>query len=799
MKRTSMAQHFTWVALAALILVVTAPGVWSQGTGEVIIQRIDTSEFPTMRAYVSVAGDGGVRIAGLSDANFGVWEDGATVQAKVSEKTLGVQIALIIDASGSIVREGATGKTRLEEAKEAIDELVLTEKWIDRETRQDWVTVLVPEGDSVRILNKDKEHPATWTNDYNHIHNVALLYNPPPRVGNTPLFKMLFSALDLMDMRADEQRRFCSIIVFSDGIDVVSEVVLQDAVSKANARHVPIYSILLGPKETEAAKNLKRLSTLTGGAYYHYESLDSLTPLFGQTASQRAQYVLTWRSRIAQSGDHTLQVTVSGGPDLEAETSEAFSIAVLPPKVEITNPTSDVRVEHTVKVDEKVPEYLQPVNIRWEWPDGHPRQIVRAEYILDGTVYPVTEPPFDTFMFNVSALSEGDHSLQVGVVDDLGLRGESETVPIFRTITRIKPLSVEILSPLPGTRITREAKWWWVEPETIEPRTQLIEASWQEVDGHSRTATRAEYWVDGEVAAKMEPPAGFFEWDLSTVGSGAHVMQVRVADELGLVGESPAVPIIVHVFVPPRPSPQIYVALAVAFCALALALYVYVKRPAVVTTAVTGMVSKIKELTEPFIQRGAGLRRQEARAYLVVLEGEENVREPIPLLSENTRLGRDESLVTVVFQNRTVSRLQARIAEEQDSTFHIYDEGSTGGTYVNYEIVPATGQLLQHNDRISLGRVQLQFKLGGIYREERLVETEPSVAQPPGEPGVWPEGEGEETRPFEGQDFDLSRSTHEERDEETSAFHGQGFRSQRSGGTGEEPQPFEGQEFPPRD
>jgi len=787
MKRASIARHLTWLTLAALILAANAQSVWSQGTGKVIIQRIDTSEFPTLRAYVSVAAEGGAGVAGLSKANFGVWEDGAPVQAEVSEQTLGAQIALIIDASGSIVREGATGKTRLEEVREAIDELVLTEKWIDRKTRRDWMVVLVPEGDSVRILNKDKEHPGTWTNDYNHIHNVTLLYNPPPRVGNTPLFKMVFRALDLMDTSVDEHRRFRSIIVFSDGIDVVSEVELQDAVSKANAKHVPIYGVLLGPKETEAARNLKRLSTLTGATYYHYKSLDSLTPLFGQIASQRAQYVLTWRSRIAQSGDHTLQVNVNGGPDLAAGTSESFSISVLPPKVEITNPTSDINVEMTVNYNESPPEMRQEVNIRWEWPDGHPRQVVRAEYILDGTAFPVTEPPLDVFVFNLSALSEGDHSLQARVVDDLGLRGESNTIPIYVNKCIRRPFNVEIVSPSLGTRIIRESRWWWADPVEIEPRTQLIEAKWQLADECGpREAKRVEYWIDGKLAnpQNMEPPAQFFEWDLSSLGSGAHVIQVRVVDELGLVGESPAVPVIVHVIIPPKPPWQVYVALAVAFGALALAVYVYFKRPEVVTTAVTGMVSRIKELTEPFIQKGPAGRRREAKAYLVVLEGEENVREPIPLFGENVRLGRDESLVTVVFHDRTVSRLHARISEEQDGTFRIYDEGSTSGTYVNYEAVPATGQLLQHNDRISLGRVQLQFKLGGLYAEERHIDTEPITPQPPEEPSAWPEEPGleprwpgeEDTQPFEGQDFD---------------------QRQRAWDHGEDTQPFEGQEFQP--
>lgn len=116
--------------------------------------------------------------------------------------------------------------------------------------------------------------------------------------------------------------------------------------------------------------------------------------------------------------------------------------------------------------------------------------------------------------------------------------------------------------------------------------------------------------------------------------------------------------------------------------------------------------------TEPSVRRTAGWSQTSSRAVLHVLSGDEPNRRPFPLIKGSTRLGRDAALVDVVFENPHVSRLHARI-EEEAGHFAIYDEGSTSGTYVNDVDVPVTGCVLQHNDCIDLGSVQLRFELPG--------------------------------------------------------------------------------------
>jgi predicted component of type VI protein secretion system len=64
----------------------------------------------------------------------------------------------------------------------------------------------------------------------------------------------------------------------------------------------------------------------------------------------------------------------------------------------------------------------------------------------------------------------------------------------------------------------------------------------------------------------------------------------------------------------------------------------------------------------------------------------------------------------VVFADRSVSRLHARILENKGE-YRIYEEGSSSGTYVNFERLGLAPRTLQDMDRIHLGRVHLRFHL----------------------------------------------------------------------------------------
>lgn len=598
-----------------LLFSTSVNGVFAAEGGDAVITRVDTSKFPIVSAYISVSDSRGRHVAGLTRASFRVTEDGKPVSdLKVTNTAVGVQIGIILDASGSTLLKDKDGITRLDKAKIAISHLLLGyqgKHWFGAGGRTDWVSVLVPTGEESFSI------AVPWTTDGGKAYNITYMYRPPQGISNTPLFKMIFSAIESFDDPKVPKGLQRSLLVFSDGVDVVSEIDLQDAVSRAQENHVKIYTVLLGNPDSKAARNLKRLSTLTNGSFY---TLKNTSDLWNEITSMGNQYVLTFRSAIHSSGTHELNVSVNSS-SLILQASKTFSIILQPPTVKILKPSPNTTIlrktDNPKEAFSDIEPKTLPVAIAWEWPDGHPRSIKRVDYIIGETKFPVNSPPFDRYSIDISNLLPGTYSIQAQVIDELGLVGNSDPVPV--TINVVQP-------PTPV-------------PESMKK-------------------------VVREVVKKNNPM-----------------------------------------------TPISYLALAIGLFSLALAVYLYFRKPEMVEGAIATIATTVKTVTEPFfLDKSKGPSNKEAKAYLVVLEGEETGR-TIPLTSEHVRLGRDPSLVNVVFNNKTVSRLHARISQEPDGSLHIYDEGSTSGTYVNYEQVPMGGQQLFEGDIINLGQVEMKFTL----------------------------------------------------------------------------------------
>ncbi|WP_299285403.1 FHA domain-containing protein [Thermoflexus sp.] len=239
---------------------------------------------------------------------------------------------------------------------------------------------------------------------------------------------------------------------------------------------------------------------------------------------------------------------------------------------------------------------------------------------------------------------------------------------------------------------------------------------------------------------------------LAQAPGGDNRLRVDVEDSQGLfgTGEGP----LIRRQVAPTPAGRgildllPLVSCMVALISLLIAIIAFKRVPRLREAAVSmtqPIVQRIKEVTEPFFPSGAA-RGEPARAWLVVVEGDAE-RRVIPIRSTHVRLGRDETLVNIVFNDRSVSRLHCRIEEMEEGVFYIYDEGSTSGTYVNYEQVPINGTRLQDGDLINLGRVQLHFRLR-LDQEEIGQSTKKPVQPPPPSPGEV----SDETRPFSEAD-----------------------------------------------
>jgi pSer/pThr/pTyr-binding forkhead associated (FHA) protein len=81
----------------------------------------------------------------------------------------------------------------------------------------------------------------------------------------------------------------------------------------------------------------------------------------------------------------------------------------------------------------------------------------------------------------------------------------------------------------------------------------------------------------------------------------------------------------------------------------------------------------------------------------------------IPISTPEMTFGSDPIQATRVLDDPSVSPLHARLRGE-NGKYILNDEGSTAGTWVNYEQLTAPMRL-QHGDVIHIGRVSYRFML----------------------------------------------------------------------------------------
>jgi pSer/pThr/pTyr-binding forkhead associated (FHA) protein len=104
-------------------------------------------------------------------------------------------------------------------------------------------------------------------------------------------------------------------------------------------------------------------------------------------------------------------------------------------------------------------------------------------------------------------------------------------------------------------------------------------------------------------------------------------------------------------------------------------------------------------------------------AVLERLNGNPNDAQQFNLDSETILIGRDMHIAQVVLNDKSVSRLHARIRRHPDG-YWLYDEGSAMGTHLNFERLGLAPRRLKDQDRISIGQIQLKFILLSAMAED---------------------------------------------------------------------------------
>lgn len=269
------------------------------------------------------------------------------------------------------------------------------------------------------------------------------------------------------------------------------------------------------------------------------------------------------------------------------------------------------------------------------------------------------------------------------------------------------------------------------------PFTILVEFP----DGYQRPLQATRLYVDNVlVLENTAPPFEEFVWDLSALSdSGAHTVRVEAVDMLGLSGSS--IDTSVALVAPPRPTTGFLASISQRGLIAVIAVMVAGVVLALVLIGDNRLRSRGKKgdkrrmldpVTQPVpiqqdIPRGRRPNQAEgghwarstqaatqpipARLIRVTEDEHPIPGSLIPINRTEITIGSDPRQAVIVIEEGSVEKLHARLAQREDGSILLTDEGSVAGTWVNFIPVPRQGHILCHDDLIHLGRVRFRFEL----------------------------------------------------------------------------------------
>lgn len=230
-------------------------------------------------------------VRGLRQGDFQLFEDGAPQEIVLfaEEPEAPVRVAFLVDVSGSMALQG-----RLPMARGAI------RYFLERLGADDEAALFTFADGAVNVL-------AGFTTDRRALQDALL---EPEGYGQTALIDAVVRTPDLLP-RADSRR--AAIVLFSDGVDNMSRLSLDQAVHLARRTDVPVFSVgLLDRQEARrrerGARVLQAFSRETGGEAFFTADPYQVSNAARQVVEELKQaYVLGYYPSPAP-GPHLLRV-----------------------------------------------------------------------------------------------------------------------------------------------------------------------------------------------------------------------------------------------------------------------------------------------------------------------------------------------------------------------------------------------------------------------------------------------------------------------------------------------------------
>lgn len=403
-----------------------------------------TDQFPQITLFIAVVDGMGRYIPGLLAPSFTVIEDNNPIpDVTIQETQVGTRQIFVVNTTSGLKLRDALGNSRFDLIRQA-----LLDWWQLPEATLfgiDDLSLVTTEGTLV-------SHSRSTADLASILSNLE-----PSFEDDVSGYDLLLQALDFTSDPTPMPGMPSHLVFVTSLLRTPRDLPIANIIARANDTGTIIYPVLIGPEEAIEqieAEPLRLLAVETGGQLIIFDPSLGLSELAEKILLQRTQYLLTYNSLAATAGLHQVQIQFTDDGRDTLSDPQIFEIDVRPPEVTFIQPPDLIhrQMDESASTSGAFSPISQSLQILITFPDQHPRAIVSSQLVVDGElVSQNNEAPFDAFEWDLSNyLETNTHTLQVIVVDSLGLQGASINHPI-EVVVETPPSGLAALRPVLGS------------------------------------------------------------------------------------------------------------------------------------------------------------------------------------------------------------------------------------------------------------------------------------------------------------------------------------------------------------
>jgi VWFA-related protein len=406
----------------AVALPLTATALAQAIGPTVAVTGVDSKAFPTVSAAITVTGNNGLPLVGLTTANFTVTEDGKPVSpaSLALDSDISQQLNLVLAVDVSVNAAG------LAQVQSAADDFIATLSPTDQ-------VAIVSFYDQVDIVQ-------AFTSDKNTLKGA--IDNLTAGGNGTAFNAAADKAVSLLAALPPGRK---AVVMFTNSGDTTNDLAPEPILASAQAATVRIYPMAFGT--TVNADLMRNWARFTGGQAYLLASATEIRPnLLTLGVLLRQSYKLSFKSGLsADNKTHAITIIFS----YQGQVAQGQgSFTAFGGQVEVVGPgiTNGQTVRGRVFLIAEV---------------NSPAPVKSVTFQLDGQdLTSMSAPPF-RFDWDSTTASPGVHTLTIKAVDQVGNQGQSQvTVNVV-----LPPVAVVTATP---ARAAATAQAQAAQPSVVE-------------------------------------------------------------------------------------------------------------------------------------------------------------------------------------------------------------------------------------------------------------------------------------------------------------------------------------------